>query len=42
MTYKQRIDLLLAQGFSEDEAYAMTNEELHQWTDDPVDSDIPF
>jgi len=42
MTYKQMIQDVIKQGFSEDEAYAMTNEELHQWTDDPIDSDIPF
>ena len=40
MTYKQMIQDVIRQGFSEDEAYAMTNEQLHEWTDKPSYEDI--
>jgi hypothetical protein len=45
LTYRDRIDILLSKGFTKDEAYGMTNEQLKEWTD-PIDysdcDSIPF
>jgi NADH:ubiquinone oxidoreductase subunit D len=48
LTYKDRIDIVVSKGFTKDEAYTMSSEQLIGWTDpiefpDPIDyDDIPF
>jgi hypothetical protein len=45
LTYRERINILLSKGFTKDEAYGMTSEQLKEWTD-PIDysscDNIPF
>ena len=43
LTYKDRINIMLSQGFTKDEAYAMSSEQLIEWTDPIEDmNDLPF
>jgi hypothetical protein len=46
LTYKDRIDIMVSKGFTKDEAYTMSSEQLIGWTD-PIEfpddgDDIPF